>query len=118
MRPSGGAICSLRYSAPSAVRYVACTNVGLGFGLATRMKVSKIVVAPSASVHAGASVITPLALWAPEFEAPGKYMVRSTTIGAGVVVPAATARMRAEALPFSPNSCPSRTVSRDVPARR
>ena len=41
-------------------------------------------------------------------------MLRSTTMSAGVVVPATTALTRAELLPFRLKSAPSRTVRRAV----
>ncbi len=116
-RPLAGASSSLTYSAPVAVRYVARTRVVDGLGLATSTNVSKMVVAPSARVQLAAACVTPLALWAPGRVPSGKYIVRSTTMSAGVLVPWMTALTRAELLPFSWKSAARRTVRRAVGPR-
>ena len=62
--------------------------------------------------------MTPLALCEPACPAPLKYIVRSTTTSAGVVVSlASTALTRAEALPLRLKSPPRRTVRRALAGR-
>src|SRR5690606_41648023 len=96
------------------VRYVARTSVAEAFGLATSTKVSNALVAPSARIQRSAACVTPLALCPPARVPSGKYIDRSTTMSAGVDVPAFTAVTSADAEPLRPNSTPSETVVRDV----